>query len=110
MMTGGVTGEGFFRGGVFEGCISYEEMGVNRRPYHRNCTCPLHRMCEHNSRLSVVTSVSYHVRRVWSEGSLAMMVSTDASSPCSSASGTITKVTRDWRSLFDFCGDEDREL
>jgi len=80
MVIGALTGEGFCRGGIFEGCISYDDKGVNRRPYHRNCTCPLHTACEHHSHLSAVTCVSYPVRRVLSDGSLAMMVSTNASS------------------------------
>ncbi|RVW43744.1 hypothetical protein CK203_074138 [Vitis vinifera] len=29
--------------GVYEGCISGCDMGIERRPYHRNCKCALHK-------------------------------------------------------------------
>ncbi|KAF8364561.1 hypothetical protein HHK36_033470 [Tetracentron sinense] len=28
---------------VFEGCISMQDMEIERRPYHRNCSCALHK-------------------------------------------------------------------
>jgi peptidyl-prolyl cis-trans isomerase B (cyclophilin B) len=29
---------------VFDGCISVDNMEIERRPYHRNCSCALHKM------------------------------------------------------------------
>ncbi|KAK9076757.1 hypothetical protein SSX86_005091 [Deinandra increscens subsp. villosa] len=86
-MTSGIAaGDGCFRTSGFEGCITSGDMEITRRPYHRNCSCALHKMHEKCSRASHLAShVSYPIRRVWSEGSLAIVVSTNnSSSPCSS--------------------------
>ncbi|XP_021745432.1 uncharacterized protein LOC110711368 [Chenopodium quinoa] len=58
---------------VFDGSISGNSE-IQRRPYHRNCSCALHRSrggaaCSHSSSLPNVT---YPIRRTWSEGSLAL--------------------------------------
>ncbi|KAJ8562239.1 hypothetical protein K7X08_011530 [Anisodus acutangulus] len=83
-MATGAAGDGIFRG-VFDGCIS-GDMGIQRRPYHRNCGCELHRSggnCSHSSRC---INVSYPIRRSWSESclSLAASASSGHSSPASS--------------------------
>ncbi|OVA14203.1 hypothetical protein BVC80_9029g32 [Macleaya cordata] len=40
---GGVlVAKGMF-GCVYEGCITMYEMEIERRPYHRNCGCALHK-------------------------------------------------------------------
>lgn len=101
-------GDMFYQGGVFEGCINLDDLGVSRRPYHRNCNCPLHKMCEHSSRTSTISNVSYPIKRIGSQGSLAMMVSRNDSSSSYSTRATrpINKVTCDHeRPLFDFGGD-----
>ncbi|KAK6156572.1 hypothetical protein DH2020_010820 [Rehmannia glutinosa] len=80
-MATGAAGDGLLRG-MFEGCISGGDMGIQRRPYHKNCKCALHKSrghCAHSSRNSVV---SYPIRRSWSEGCLALM---NASSPTTAA-------------------------
>jgi hypothetical protein len=29
---------------VFDGCLSMQDMEIERRPYHRNCSCQLHKL------------------------------------------------------------------
>ncbi|KAF9662802.1 hypothetical protein SADUNF_Sadunf18G0092200 [Salix dunnii] len=43
MATG--SADGFFRY-VYDGCLSGSDMGIDRRPYHRNCRCALHKSKE----------------------------------------------------------------
>ncbi|KAG6739905.1 hypothetical protein POTOM_057523 [Populus tomentosa] len=43
MATG--SADGFFRH-VYDGCLSGGDMGIGRRPYHRNCRCALHKSKE----------------------------------------------------------------
>ncbi|KAJ8768140.1 hypothetical protein K2173_021080 [Erythroxylum novogranatense] len=77
--------DGFFRY-VGEGCLFGGDMGIERRPYHRNCQCALHKNrknCSHGTSNS--KNVSYPIRRSWSEGSLALTASCH-SSPSSSPS------------------------
>ncbi|KAK8515532.1 hypothetical protein V6N13_139491 [Hibiscus sabdariffa] len=75
--------DGLFRS-LYEGCISGSNIGIEHRPYHRNCRCALHDKsqgnCPHPFPKS--KSVSYPIRRAWSEGSLAMAV---AASSCHSS-------------------------
>ena len=81
-------GEGLF-GNVFGGCISCEELSIQRRPYHRNCNCALHKKSNENhcSHVNNVPKVSYKIRRSWSEGCLVAMTSpSPGSSPCSGSS------------------------
>ncbi|KAL8223451.1 hypothetical protein R6Q57_018926 [Mikania cordata] len=61
----------FFQDHAFEGCINFDDMEVSRRPYHRNCNCPLHKMVSHDygSPVCHITNVSYPLKH---EGSLAM--------------------------------------
>ncbi|KVH88314.1 Zinc finger, SWIM-type [Cynara cardunculus var. scolymus] len=106
MASGAVVGDGFFRAGGFEGCIAYGDVEITRRPYHRNCSCALHKMHGKCSHVSLVTNVvSFPSRRAWSEGSLALVVSASrrGSSPYSSpAVGPTTDVSRGGRSLVEF--------
>ncbi|XP_010047178.2 uncharacterized protein LOC104436145 [Eucalyptus grandis] len=71
---------------VYEGCISGCDSGIERRPYHRNCGCALHKKSGSNFPRPPTgkgKSVSYPIRRAWSEGSLVLMASA-SSSPSSS--------------------------
>ncbi|CAN6681348.1 unnamed protein product [Malus baccata var. baccata] len=89
MATAGAAADGLFRC-VYEGCISGSDIGVERRPYHRNCGCALHnksrnKQCTHGGPKS--KKVSYPLRRAWSEGNLALVASAGSSvhsSPSSS--------------------------
>ncbi|KAL4571407.1 hypothetical protein LXL04_018166 [Taraxacum kok-saghyz] len=85
-MASGAAGDG-----VFGGCISSESFGIERRPYHRNCTCALHKSGETHCHHSPHHKVTYPIRRSWSEGCLVAMVTSAAapspgSSPCCSSS------------------------
>ncbi|KAI3513844.1 hypothetical protein L1887_12044 [Cichorium endivia] len=83
-MASGTAGDGIF-GNVFGGCISSDDFGIERRPYHRNCSCALHRSGENRCLHAQNQKISYPIRRSWSEGCLvAMMASTSAASPSSS--------------------------
>ncbi|ESW10436.1 hypothetical protein PHAVU_009G209300 [Phaseolus vulgaris] len=85
-MASSAAADGLFRP-IYEGCISAYDNDVERRPYHRNCSCALHnksrrgRACSH--KMPRCNSVSYPVRRAWSEGNLAMAAAA-YSSPSSS--------------------------
>ncbi|MFS7945464.1 hypothetical protein Hanom_Chr06g00524601 [Helianthus anomalus] len=101
-MASGAAGDGVF-GNVFGGSISSDDIGIQRRPYHRNCSCALHKSGEHHcSHASSLHKVSYPIRRSWSEGSLVAMTSAAAgsagSSPCCPSSpvktATVTVTAR----------------
>ncbi|KAG6628147.1 uncharacterized protein LOC122297052 [Carya illinoinensis] len=88
----GAAAEGLLRC-VYEGCIAGCDTGIERRPYHRNCGCALHNKSRKGS--SNITafsakcckkSVSYPIRRSWSEGSLALHASASSSSHSSPSS------------------------
>ncbi|XAR66806.1 hypothetical protein NMG60_11013148 [Bertholletia excelsa] len=85
-MATGAAGDALLRT-VFEGCISGSDLAIQRRPYHRNCGCALHKSrgnCPHSS---IYSKVSYPIRRTWSEGSLSLMASpaSPSSSPATAA-------------------------
>nr|XP_027065419.1 uncharacterized protein LOC113691474 [Coffea arabica] len=87
-MATGAAGDGILRG-MFDGCISGSDLGIQRRPYHRNCSCALHKSRGHCSHASKYNNVSYPIRRSWSEGCLALMGaasnhSNSSPSPCTS--------------------------
>ncbi|KAM7264372.1 hypothetical protein ACFE04_002055 [Oxalis oulophora] len=72
MAAAGASPEGFFR----SASISGNDIGIERRPYHKNCGCALHKSkghCQHTASNKVV---SYPLRRAWSEGSLTLAMTT----------------------------------
>ncbi|GMI94747.1 hypothetical protein HRI_003144000 [Hibiscus trionum] len=72
---------------IYEGCISGCDNTIERRPYHRNCQCALHDKSHGNCprAFGKSKSVSYPLRRAWSEGCLAVSAASSChSSPCSS--------------------------
>ncbi|OMO80457.1 hypothetical protein COLO4_24089 [Corchorus olitorius] len=78
--------DGLFRS-IYEGCISGTNIGIERRPYHRNCRCALHDKSKGNCPHAFPKNkkVSYPLRRAWSEGCLAMAAASSChSSPSSS--------------------------
>lgn len=102
-MATGAAGDGILRG-FFEGCISGHDMGIQRRPYHRNCSCALHKsrgICGHSSKYN---NVSYPIRRAWSEGCLSLMASgnssPNSSSPAAAAATAVGGATSDLRRSF----------
>ncbi|XP_059636213.1 uncharacterized protein LOC132278443 [Cornus florida] len=82
MATGG--GDGLYRGG-YEGCISGSDMGIQRRPYHKNCSCALHKSRGHCSHTSA-SNLSYPIRRSWSDGCLALNLMASSAHPSSCSS------------------------
>ncbi|GAY56707.1 hypothetical protein WN943_003027 [Citrus x changshan-huyou] len=77
------TADGFFRC-IYEGCLSGCDTGIERRPYHRYCGCALHSKSKNNHRVHGLPprckgTVSYPMRRSYSEGSLLVLAA--ASSP-----------------------------
>ncbi|XAR50734.1 hypothetical protein NMG60_11005147 [Bertholletia excelsa] len=83
-MATGAAGDGLIWG-MFEACISGSDMSIQRRPYHRNCSCALHKSRGTCSHAPSRATVSYPIRRTWSEGCLTMMAApSPTSSPCSS--------------------------
>ncbi|CAL1358925.1 unnamed protein product [Linum trigynum] len=76
MASGSAAADGFFRNWVFEGSLSGADYGIERRPYHRNCKCALHEKSRDGggggSCGNCKNTVSYKIRRSWSEGSLAL--------------------------------------
>ncbi|KAI3771807.1 hypothetical protein L6452_02976 [Arctium lappa] len=80
MASGSAAGDG-----VFGGCISSDDIGIQRRPYHRNCNCALHKSDEqHHCSHASFPKVSYPIRRSWSEGCLVAMMASAGPSPGSS--------------------------
>ncbi|KAJ9548544.1 hypothetical protein OSB04_021087 [Centaurea solstitialis] len=71
---------------VFEGSLSMSEKDKERRPYHKDCNCVLHkpkdetpRACTHHGR------ISYSMKPSWNKCSL---TKTTFSSPAQSSSHT----------------------
>ncbi|KAI3771796.1 hypothetical protein L6452_02964 [Arctium lappa] len=57
---------------VFEGSLSMSEMDKERRPYHKNCSCVLHkpkdetpRACIHHGRISYSKKLSWKNYEFW---------------------------------------------
>ncbi|KAL1531058.1 hypothetical protein AAHA92_33779 [Salvia divinorum] len=71
-------GGGFHRG-LLEGCISGRDMSIQRRPYHKNCKCALHKdkVKERGGHSSPPNNVSYPIRRKWSHNCLNVSSSPD---------------------------------
>ncbi|XP_022867099.1 uncharacterized protein LOC111386848 [Olea europaea var. sylvestris] len=107
-MATGAAGDGLFRG-VFEGCISGGDMGIRRRPYHKNCGCQLHKLRQNCSHLSKYRSVAYPIRRSWSEGCLSLMASGLSLSPCSSPTKSSEEMTRTLTQLKLWKEEEEQE-
>ncbi|KAL1194861.1 hypothetical protein V5N11_020076 [Cardamine amara subsp. amara] len=96
--------DGIFRN-IFEGCISSCDSTIQRRPYHKNCSCALHERshgsgsttpCRHG-RSEIVW---FPIRRSWSEGnSMALHLASSSSSsnlqslPSSSSISTLASLS-----------------
>ncbi|KAL2481212.1 hypothetical protein Adt_34178 [Abeliophyllum distichum] len=56
---------------VFEGSLSMCDMDIDRRPYHRNCTCALHKqkgICSNS--VSHRSNISFPKKDLWNKCSL----------------------------------------
>lgn len=108
---------------IFDSCLSGCDCEIERRPYHRNCKCALHkprsRTCLRGAAGSGSSSsgkVAFPIRRSWSEGCLAAYgngSSSLKSSPASGSSSTVDmKMGRRKTSmdpLLELCVEEDDE-
>ena len=55
-------------GCVFNGSLSLHELNIERRPYHKNCSCALHDLkgvCSSNTSLKK-NILSFQKKQVWS--------------------------------------------
>lgn len=107
-MATGAGGDGLLRG-LFEGCISGGDMGIQRRPYHKNCGCALHKSRGHCSHQSRYNNVSYPIRRSWSEGSLVLIGQSSPSPSPSSSPAAAAEMTRT-PTLLVLCKAEDEDV
>ncbi|XP_019170611.1 PREDICTED: uncharacterized protein LOC109166168 [Ipomoea nil] len=117
-MNAGAAGDGFLRG-MFEGSISGHDTGIQRRPYHKNCGCALHKSrgnCHHSLKYA---HVSYPIRRSWSDGCLALAAAavdpaaSQSPSPCCSPTAAVASandsIARKRNSSMIFSIDEEDE-
>ncbi|KAK6248276.1 hypothetical protein QUC31_019841 [Theobroma cacao] len=61
---------------VLEGSLVMQEIEIERRPYHRNCSCALHNLkgvC--SSACSRTRSISFSKKKTWSDCTLSMATS-----------------------------------
>ncbi|XP_024010766.1 uncharacterized protein LOC112086192 [Eutrema salsugineum] len=90
--------DGIFRC-IFEGCISGLDSAIERRPYHKNCGCALHDgsrgggKSQNKRRTSCrrhgsSESISFPIRRSWSEGNILAM-----NFPSSSSSSNLQSLS-----------------
>ncbi|GMY35712.1 BEL1-like homeodomain protein 8, putative [Fagus crenata] len=66
---------------VFNGSISMHDMEIERRPYHRNCSCALHKLVNVCSNYSQHRKISFRKKKSCSDCTLYI-----AASKCSSQS------------------------
>ncbi|XVE63590.1 hypothetical protein DITRI_Ditri07aG0032000 [Diplodiscus trichospermus] len=67
---------------VLDGSLVMQEMEVERRPYHRNCSCALHNLkgvC--SSACSRSRNISFSKKKTWNDCSLSMAASQFSSQP-----------------------------
>ncbi|GMH04599.1 hypothetical protein Nepgr_006439 [Nepenthes gracilis] len=91
--------------GVYEGSISSNHTEVQRRPYHRNCGCALHKSrgtsrCPHGFP-SITNVVSYPIRRSRSDGCLALASSAAAAPMVALGVGKASLEICDEDDIFD---------
>ncbi|OAY31773.1 hypothetical protein MANES_14G139050v8 [Manihot esculenta] len=66
---------------VFDACLSMRDMETERRPYHRNCNCALHKtkgVC--SAGCPQQKNVLFPMKQSWKDCSLSMAVPSDLSS------------------------------
>ena len=68
---------------VFDGSISMSDMEIERRPYHRNCSCAMHKLkgvC--SNACSQQKNISYSKKQSWDDCSLSIKASKFSSQSC----------------------------
>ncbi|XWS70801.1 hypothetical protein CRYUN_Cryun03dG0080200 [Craigia yunnanensis] len=74
-MTTGAAAEMMLRC-VLEGSLMMQEIDVERRPYHRNCSCALHNLKgDCSSACSRTRNISFSKKKTWKDCSLSVATS-----------------------------------
>ncbi|ONH98554.1 hypothetical protein PRUPE_7G253900 [Prunus persica] len=60
---------------AFEGSLSMQDTEIERRPYHKNCTCALHKFKGGACSIACQRNVSFPKKHSLSDGSLCMQAS-----------------------------------
>ncbi|KAI5320719.1 hypothetical protein L3X38_040427 [Prunus dulcis] len=60
---------------AFEGSLSTQDTEIERRPYHKNCTCALHKFKWGACSIACQRNISFPKKHSWSDGSLCMQAS-----------------------------------
>ncbi|CAI9783094.1 unnamed protein product [Fraxinus pennsylvanica] len=80
---------------VFEGSLSMCDMDTERRPYHRNCTCALHKQKGTGSNaISHRRTISFQNKELWNKCSL-ISISASTTSSSSSCDGNPSARSRE---------------
>ena len=80
---------------VFEGSLSMRDTEIERRPYHKNCSCALHRSEGDVCSNACQRNISFPKKQSWTDGSLCMQaaVSSKFSSPLVGDMSTSTSTS-----------------
>ncbi|KAE8729536.1 putative pentatricopeptide repeat-containing protein [Hibiscus syriacus] len=97
---------------VLQGSLSMQEMEVERRPYHRNCSCALHNLkgssvC--SSACSRARNISFTKRKTWNDCSLSM-TNSQFSSPYSLIGSSSVRNMETMTSMGFCCIDDYQNL
>ncbi|CAB4288758.1 unnamed protein product [Prunus armeniaca] len=76
---------------AFEGSLSMQDTEIERRPYHKNCTCALHKFKGGTCSNACQRNISFPKKHSWSDGSLCMQAS--STSKFSSLVGNMSMST-----------------
>ncbi|KAL6282972.1 hypothetical protein ACE6H2_013901 [Prunus campanulata] len=92
---------------VFEGSLSMQGSEIERRPYHKNCSCALHRFEGDVCSNACQRNISFPKKQSWSDSSLCMQAA--ASSRFSShdlilAPALVLKHQIDFEEILVLCG------
>ncbi|PIA45674.1 hypothetical protein AQUCO_01600123v1 [Aquilegia coerulea] len=92
---------------VLDGCLSESGVEIERKPYHRNCSCALHKPKGQCYKVSNGNKkISYPMRRSYSESCLALAESNFAS-PSSSPSYMLLGVKI--KTKLELCREEESD-
>ncbi|KAF5180033.1 hypothetical protein FRX31_030377 [Thalictrum thalictroides] len=87
---------------VYDGSISMFDMEIERRPYHKNCTCALHKSNKNCSNLCPQRrKTSVLIKQLWKECSLSM----DGNLYSKNASSSVASSRVDTTHMGTFCMD-----
>ncbi|KAH0970222.1 hypothetical protein GBA52_022378 [Prunus armeniaca] len=78
---------------VFEGSLSMRDTEIERRPYHKNCSCALHKSKEGACSNACQRNISFPKKQSWSDGSLCMQAASASSKFSSPLLGDMSTST-----------------